>query len=105
MAHPYHHVLSSVKKWGGEISDYLPLHAWFDQSKAIPGIFVIERCGITPRAYSCWLYGQASLPRWRWSSGWSIGGGVPADPPGRAPGPVPYLPLSGVLESTAATHA
>jgi hypothetical protein len=30
MAHPYHHALSSAKKWGGEVSDYLPLHAWFD---------------------------------------------------------------------------
>jgi hypothetical protein len=30
MAHPYHHALSSVKKWGGEVSDYLPLHTWFD---------------------------------------------------------------------------
>jgi hypothetical protein len=39
MAHPYHHALSSVKKWGGDVSDYLPLHAWFDQSKAIAGDF------------------------------------------------------------------
>ena len=22
--------LASVKKWGGEVSDYLPLHSWFD---------------------------------------------------------------------------
>ena len=34
MAHPYHHALASVKKWGGEVSDYLPLHDWFDQSKS-----------------------------------------------------------------------
>jgi hypothetical protein len=39
MAHPYHHTLASVKKWGGEVSDYLPLHDWFDQSKAIAGDF------------------------------------------------------------------
>jgi hypothetical protein len=39
MAHPYHHALSSVKKWGGEVSDYMPLHTWFDQSKAIAGDF------------------------------------------------------------------
>jgi hypothetical protein len=39
MAHPYHHTLASVKKWGGEVSDYLPLHSWFDQSKAIAGDF------------------------------------------------------------------
>lgn len=35
MAHPYHHALSSVRKWGGEVNDYLPLHAWFDHSKEI----------------------------------------------------------------------
>jgi hypothetical protein len=39
MAHPYHHALSSVKKWGGAVSDYLPLHSWFDQSKAIEADF------------------------------------------------------------------
>jgi len=31
---PYHHSLSSVKKWGGCVDDYLPIHRWFDQSKA-----------------------------------------------------------------------
>ena len=30
MAHPYHHSLSSVRKWGGSVFDYLPLHSWFD---------------------------------------------------------------------------
>src|SRR5262249_30346209 len=39
MAHPYHHALASVKKWGGDVSDYLPLHTWFDHSKAIAGDF------------------------------------------------------------------
>jgi hypothetical protein len=34
MAHPYYHALSSVKKWGGRVEDYLPLHNWFDASKA-----------------------------------------------------------------------
>ena len=34
MAHPYHHALSSVQKWGGTPEDYLPLHDWFDASKA-----------------------------------------------------------------------
>jgi hypothetical protein len=33
MATPYHHSLSSVRKWGGTVDDYLPLHSWFDQSK------------------------------------------------------------------------
>lgn len=32
---PYHHSLSSVKKWGGEVADYLAVHAWFDFSKGI----------------------------------------------------------------------
>ena len=39
MAHPYHHSLSSVRKWGGSPFDYLPLHSWFDQSKAIAADF------------------------------------------------------------------
>ena len=34
MAHPYHHALSSVRKWGGKVEDYLPIHNWFDESKA-----------------------------------------------------------------------
>lgn len=34
MPHPYSHALSSVKRWGGTVEDYLPLHTWFDQSKA-----------------------------------------------------------------------
>jgi hypothetical protein len=32
MAHCYYHALSSVRKWGGVVEDYLPLHQWFDQS-------------------------------------------------------------------------
>ena len=35
MAHPYHHALSSVRKWGGEIDDYLPIHQWFDETKRV----------------------------------------------------------------------
>ena len=35
MAHPYHHALSSVRKWGGAVEDYIPIHDWFDQSKMI----------------------------------------------------------------------
>jgi len=35
MAHPYHHSLSSVKKWGGSVADYQYIHDWFDASKAI----------------------------------------------------------------------
>src|SRR5260370_41887702 len=56
MGHPYHHALSSVRKWGGAADDYLPLHQRFDESKAITadfrhralrhhaeGIFMLER--------------------------------------------------------------
>jgi hypothetical protein len=56
MAHPHHHALSSVKKWGGTVEDYLHLHAWFDESKQIiadyrhralrhhaEGIFMLEK--------------------------------------------------------------
>jgi Domain of unknown function (DUF6915) len=35
MAHPYHHALSSVQKWGGTPEDYLEVHCWFDESKQI----------------------------------------------------------------------
>lgn len=56
MAHPYHHALSSVKKWGGCVEDYQPIHDWFDESKShiadfrhralrhhTEGIFMAER--------------------------------------------------------------
>jgi hypothetical protein len=39
MAHPYHHSLSSVRKWGGAVDDYLAIHSWFDASKAITADF------------------------------------------------------------------
>src|SRR3954454_8881486 len=32
--HPYHPALSSVQRWGGRAEDYLPIHDWFDESKA-----------------------------------------------------------------------
>lgn len=34
MAHPYHHAMSSAKKWGGIPEDYLQVHEWFDETKA-----------------------------------------------------------------------
>ena len=34
MPHPFHHAQSSVRKWGGRVEDYLPVHDWFDASKA-----------------------------------------------------------------------
>ena len=56
MAHPYHHALSSVKRWGGGVDDYLLLHQWFDESKMLTadfahralrhhaeGVFMLER--------------------------------------------------------------
>jgi hypothetical protein len=56
MGHCYHHALSSERIWGGSAEDYLPLHQWFDESKAITadfrhralrhhaeGIFMLER--------------------------------------------------------------
>lgn len=35
MAHPYHHAESSARKYGGSPEDYLPIHSWFDASKAL----------------------------------------------------------------------
>jgi hypothetical protein len=35
MADPWHHAVSSARKWGGEPEDYLPIHKWFDGSKTI----------------------------------------------------------------------
>jgi Domain of unknown function (DUF6915) len=53
---PYHHALSSVRKWGGKVADYLAIHQFFDESKAhvadirhralrhhAEGIFLCER--------------------------------------------------------------
>jgi hypothetical protein len=34
MAHPFRHAESSAKKFGGKPEDYLPIHNWFDESKA-----------------------------------------------------------------------
>jgi hypothetical protein len=39
MAHPYHHALSSVKKWGGTADDFMAIHQWFDESKMITADF------------------------------------------------------------------
>jgi hypothetical protein len=56
VANPYHHALSSSKKWGGEPDDYQAIHDWFDESKMMmadqrhralrhhaEGIFMAER--------------------------------------------------------------
>jgi len=31
--HPYHHAMSSAKKHGGDLLDYLSIHEWFDETK------------------------------------------------------------------------
>ena len=31
---PYHHAVSSAKKYGGKAEDYQAIHDWFDESKA-----------------------------------------------------------------------
>lgn len=56
MAHPLEHAKNSARKFGGVPDDYLPIHRWFDESKAImadvrhralrhhaEGIFLAER--------------------------------------------------------------
>ena len=39
MPHPYHHAVSSAKKFGGEPDEYMKLHEWLDGSKAHMGDF------------------------------------------------------------------
>lgn len=34
MAHPYHHAERSARLFGGRVEDYLPIHNWFDETKA-----------------------------------------------------------------------
>lgn len=34
MSHPYHHAVSSARRYGGTPEDYLAIHSWFDESKA-----------------------------------------------------------------------
>jgi hypothetical protein len=31
---PYIHAKNSVKRYGGDIADYMPIHDWFDSTKA-----------------------------------------------------------------------
>ena len=39
MSHSWFHAVSSAKKHGGAPEDYLPIHEWFDESKAHHGDF------------------------------------------------------------------
>ena len=34
MSHPLLHCKSSVRKWGGHVSDYEDIHSWFDETKS-----------------------------------------------------------------------
>jgi len=34
MAHPLKHAQSSARKFGGKAEEHLPIHNWFDESKA-----------------------------------------------------------------------
>ncbi len=45
MAHPYHHALSSVKQWGGQVDDYFRHRALRHHAE---GIFLCEKLfGVT----------------------------------------------------------
>lgn len=33
MSSPYKHALNSVKRWGGKVEDYLPIHKFLDSTK------------------------------------------------------------------------
>lgn len=39
MANPWHHALSSARKFGGKPEDYIEIHEWFDASKEIVADF------------------------------------------------------------------
>lgn len=34
MSHPYHHSISSARKFGGVWQDYIKIHSWFDETKS-----------------------------------------------------------------------
>lgn len=34
---PLKHAESSVRRWGGSVTDYIDLHDWFDETKAFTG--------------------------------------------------------------------
>ena len=52
MAHPIEHARNSAKKFGGKLEDYLAIHRWFDESKALFPDFRTARCAITPKGFS-----------------------------------------------------
>lgn len=74
IANPWHHAVSSAKRWGGSPDDYLEVHSWFDASKAhvadfrhralrhhSEGIFECERWfGPVIQISTCRICGQDS---------------------------------------------
>jgi len=48
MAHPYHHALSSVRKWGGSVDDYMALHTLLPARRSRP-ISGTGRCATMPK--------------------------------------------------------
>lgn len=78
IAHPYHHALSSVRQFGGVVSDYQPIHDWFDHSKSqradprhralrhhSEGIFTCEEVfGTTLQLSTCAKCGKERAEHW-----------------------------------------
>lgn len=57
MAHPYHHAVSSARRFGGVPDDYLSLHSWFDATKE-------TFCDIRHRALRHHAQGIFEAERW-----------------------------------------
>jgi hypothetical protein len=55
MAHPWKHAENSVRKFGGKAEDYLPIHNWFDESKAF---FVSPSPTAKPSRFQCGTLGN-----------------------------------------------
>ena len=34
---PWHHAVSSARKWGGKPEDFIAIHDWFDETKSFTG--------------------------------------------------------------------
>jgi len=80
IANPYHHAVSSQRKWGGTVEDYLPIHHWFDESKAFhadfrhramrhhaEGIFLCETIfGTTITLSTCSKCGKPKDEHWEY---------------------------------------
>ena len=39
MANCFYHSQASIKKWGGQVKDYQPIHDWMDESKKLTAHF------------------------------------------------------------------